>query len=87
MKNNMQNINNLLLEVDEKLEDLIKLHQNLIKIQSINSGYMPTGNETEVADFCSNWLKKFEIESNIFYRDKERGNLISKYPFSGDPKP
>ena len=33
MKNNMQNINNLLLEVDEKLEDLIKLHQNLIKIQ------------------------------------------------------
>ena len=86
MKNNMQNINNLLLEVDEKLEDLIKLHQNLIKIQSINSGYMPTGNETEVADFCSNWLKNFEIESNIFSRDKERGNLISKYPFSGDEK-
>ena len=67
MKNNMQNINNLLLAVDDKLEDLIKLHQDLIKIQSINSGYMPTGNETEVADFCSNWLKNFEIRIKYFF--------------------
>jgi acetylornithine deacetylase/succinyl-diaminopimelate desuccinylase-like protein len=63
----INDVNNLLLEVDDKLDDLIELHQNLIKIQSVNSGYMPTGNETEVTKFCSDWLKKYKISSNVFF--------------------
>ena len=82
----MLNIKNLYSEVDNNVERLILLHQELIKIESVNSGYMPTGNETEVADFCSDWLKQYGIESNILSRVPERGNLISEYPYSSGNK-
>ena len=82
----MLNIKNLNSEVDNNVERLILLHQELIKIESVNSGYMPTGNETEVADFCSDWLKQYGIESNILSRVPERGNLISEYPYSSGNK-
>ena len=78
----MLNIKNLYSEVDNNVERLILLHQELIKIESVNSGYMPTGNETEVAEFCSNWLKQYGIESNILSRVPERGNLVSEKDLS-----
>ena len=49
----------LMNEIDDNSDELVKLHQNLIKIQSVNSGYMPTGNETEVVDYCTKWLANF----------------------------
>ena len=61
----MITVENLYSEIDNNLDRLILLHQNLIKIQSVNSGYMPTGNETEVANFCSNWLNDYGIDSTI----------------------
>ncbi|MBA47055.1 MAG: hypothetical protein CL893_03100 [Dehalococcoidia bacterium] len=76
----------LIDQIDENSDELIKLHQDLIKIESVNTGYMPTGDETNVAEFCSNWLKKFGIKSNLLSRVDERANLISKYPYSGNKK-
>ena len=64
----MLNIKNLYSEVDNNVERLILLHQELIKIESVNSGYMPTGNETEFAEFCSNWLKQYGIESLFIWK-------------------
>ncbi|MBL40916.1 MAG: hypothetical protein CL761_06340 [Chloroflexi bacterium] len=82
----MITVENLYSEIDNNLDRLILLHQNLIKIQSVNSGYMPTGNETEVANFCSNWLNDYGIDSTILSRDPNRGNLISEYPYSKGSK-
>ena len=84
----MKNIDltSLINQIDKNSDELVKLHQNLVKIESVNTGYMPTGNETKVAEFCSKWLSKFGIESNQLSRVKDRGNFIAKYPFSGNKK-
>ncbi|MBK89817.1 MAG: hypothetical protein CL772_01390 [Chloroflexi bacterium] len=76
----------LIDEIDQNSDELVNLHQSLVKIESVNTGYMPTGNETKVTEFCANWLGKYGIESSQLSRVKERGNIIAKYPLSGDRK-
>ena len=41
---------------------------------------MPTGNETEVAEFIRDWLGNEGISSEILARDPARGNIIAVYP-------
>ena len=53
----------LINQIDENSDELVNLHQDLIKIESVNTGYMPTGNETQVAEFCS----KRGIKNIIFF--------------------
>jgi succinyl-diaminopimelate desuccinylase len=76
----------LINQIDENSDELVNLHQDLIKIESVNTGYMPTGNETQVAEFCSNWLSKYEIKSKLLSRVDDRANIIAKYPYSGNKK-
>ena len=78
----ISNYLNLFEQIDKNVDSLIELHRSLIKIQSVNSGYMPTGNETKVAEFISKWLSDFELSSDILSRVPERGNLICEYPLS-----
>ena len=78
----ISNYLNLFEQIDKNVDSLIELHRALIKIQSVNSGYMPTGNETKVAEFISKWLSDFELSSDILSRVPERGNLICEYPLS-----
>ena len=78
----ISNYLNLFEQIDKNVDSLIELHRALIKIQSVNSGFMPTGNETKVAEFISKWLSDFELSSNILSRVPERGNLICEYPLS-----
>ena len=70
-------IQSLMNKIDEQREDLISLHQELVKIPSVNTGFMPTGNETAVCNFVKDWLKKHGIESEILARDPDRGNNIA----------
>ena len=70
-------IQSLMNKIDEQREDLITLHQELVKIPSVNTGFMPTGNETAVCNFVKDWLKKQGIESEILARDPDRGNIIA----------
>ena len=58
-------------------EEIIQLEQDLIKIPSVNTGFMPTGNETEVCNFIQKWLNQFDIKSEILALDPKRGNLIA----------
>ena len=50
--------NNLLSQVDEIHDEIITLEQDLVKIPSVNTGKMPTGNETQVCEYVYKWLKK-----------------------------
>ena len=59
----ISNYLNLFEQIDKNVDSLIELHRSLIKIQSVNSGYMPTGNETKVAEFISKWLSDFDLSS------------------------
>ena len=70
--------NEMLAHVDASVDDLLALHQALVRIESVNTGTMPTGNETEVCDLVRNWLAEDGIESEILARDPARGNVIAR---------
>ena len=65
-------------QVDDEREAIVALAQQLVQIPSINTGFMPTGNETAVCEFARDWLATDEIESDIFEAIPGRGNLIAK---------
>ena len=52
MPNNI--INNMFDYVDEIIPEIIKLEQDLVSIPSVNTGKMPTGNETQVCEYIKN---------------------------------
>ena len=45
----MPDMKDLYAQVDAALDDILALEQALVRIPSVNTGFMPTGNETAVA--------------------------------------
>ena len=83
----MSQLNSLLSQVDRNFDELLNLHRELVRIPSVNTGFMPTGNETAAADYCRDWLGHRGISSEIIESDKDRGNLIAQMPgASGENK-
>ena len=76
----MPDLNDLLIQVDETFDDLLSLHRDLVVIPSVNTGVMPTGNETEVADFALQWLAADGIDAEVIESAPHRGNLIAHLP-------
>jgi len=74
----MPNMKDLYAQVDAALDDILALEQALVRIPSVNTGFMPTGNETAVAEYARDWLAEDGIESEILGRDPDRGNLIAR---------
>ena len=74
----MPDLKDLFAQVDAALDDIVALEQALVKIPSVNTGAMPTGNETAVCDYAREWLGEDGIESEILSRDPDRGNLIAR---------
>ena len=83
----MSQLDALLTQVDQNFDEILSLHRDLVRIPSVNTGFMPTGNETEAADYASQWLGQRGISSEILESDKDRGNLIAQMPgASGENK-
>ena len=74
----MPDLDGLLDQVDEAHEEVVRLAQDLVRIPSVNTGEMPTGNETPVCEYARDWLAADGIESEILERTPGRGNLISR---------
>jgi acetylornithine deacetylase/succinyl-diaminopimelate desuccinylase-like protein len=73
----MATLDDLLGQVDAVYDDIIRLEQDLVRIPSVNTGFMPTGGETEVCDFVREWLAGDGIECLVLERVPGRGNLIA----------
>jgi acetylornithine deacetylase/succinyl-diaminopimelate desuccinylase-like protein len=65
---------------EEHLNELVSLARDLVRIDTTNTGVMPTGNETEAATHLARVLREAGIESEIAGRVPERGNLIARLP-------
>ena len=61
----MSKLTEMLLYIDEIKDEIVKLEQDLVRIPSVNSGFMPTGNETPVCEYNKEWLLEAEIDSEI----------------------
>jgi len=73
--------------VDKAQEEIIELERSLVRIPTINTGFMPTGNETELCHFLKDRLAAEGIEAEILESAPGRGNLIARLPgASGTPR-
>jgi acetylornithine deacetylase/succinyl-diaminopimelate desuccinylase-like protein len=76
------NLDELLRQVDQHQDELVALEQALVRIPSINTGVMPTGNETPVCELVAKKLAEAGIDSQILESAPGRGNLAARLPGS-----
>ncbi len=74
----MPDLTDLFRQVDEAENDIIALEQALVRIPSVNTGFMPTGDETPVCELARDFLAADGIESEILESAPNRGNLIAR---------
>lgn len=74
----MPNLDELFAQVESQRDDIIALEQALVQIPSVNTGFMPTGDETPVCEYISDWLAQDGIQSEILESAPNRGNIIAR---------
>ena len=76
----MTSLQSLIDQVDGLTQEIVELEQDLVRIPSVNTGVMPTGDETKVTDYISAWLSNEGLDSHTLARDPARANIICVYP-------
>ena len=74
----MVDFKNIFAQVDKMQDEIVALHRDLVQIPSVNTGQMPTGDETPVCEYIRDWLAEDGIDSEILSRVPERGNIIAR---------
>ncbi len=74
----MPDLTDLFRQVDQAENDIIALEQALVRIPSVNTGFMPTGDETPVCELARDFLAEDGIPSDILESAPNRGNLIAR---------
>ena len=74
----MPDLTDLFHQVDQAENDIVALEQALVRIPSVNTGFMPTGDETPVCELARDFLAVDGIESEILESAPNRGNLIAR---------
>ena len=74
----MPDLESLLDQVDEMRDEIVSLEQDMVRIPTVNTGVMPTGNETELCRYIEKWLAEDGIESETIESAPDRGNLIAR---------
>ena len=74
----MPDLRPLFEQVDSLESEIVALERDLVRIPSVNTGFMPTGGETAVCEYIRDWLAEDGIASEILGRTPERGNIIAR---------
>ncbi|MXX54010.1 MAG: M20/M25/M40 family metallo-hydrolase [Dehalococcoidia bacterium] len=74
----MPDLRAMFAQIDNMEDEIVALHRDLVKIPSVNTGFMPTGDETPVCEYVRDFLAEDGIDSEILGRTPERGNIISR---------
>jgi len=76
-------LDELLAKAEEGRAEIITLEQALVRIPTINTGVMPTGNETALCHYLQDVLAREGIASDILESAPRRGNLLARLPGQG----
>ncbi|MEE9199229.1 MAG: M20/M25/M40 family metallo-hydrolase [Dehalococcoidia bacterium] len=79
----MATLAELLSQVDTLRDEIISLERDLVRIPTVNTGVMPTGDETKVCRFLSDLLEREGIRGEILESAPSRGNYIARMKGSG----
>lgn len=83
----MVTLEELLRQVDAAKEEIVGLERSLVRFPTINTGRMPTGNETPLAEFLARKLEEESIPTQVVESAPGRGNLIARLAGSkGSPR-
>ena len=74
----MAKLDDLLTQVDEAEADILALEQAMVRIPTVNTGFMPTGDESRVCEFVREWLSEDGVETEILEAAPDRGNLLAR---------
>ena len=74
----MPDLTDLFRQVDQAENDIVALEQALVRIPSVNTGFMPTGDETPVCELARDFLAEDGVQSEILESAPNRGNLIAR---------
>ena len=74
----MPDLDDLLDQVDEMRDEIVALEQDMVRIPTVNTGFMPTGNETELCRYIEKWLADDGLACEIIESAPGRGNLIAR---------
>ena len=72
-----QELQKLFDKVDEATDELVELQQELVRIQSVNTGAPDSGNETEVCRFLEQRFNAEGITNTTLESAPGRGNFIA----------
>ena len=75
---NHASLDELFAQVDAQIDEIVALEQALVRIPSVNTGFMPTGDETPVCEYIRDWLAEDGIASEILEAAPNRGNIIAR---------
>jgi acetylornithine deacetylase/succinyl-diaminopimelate desuccinylase-like protein len=79
----MPTLQELLADVDDARDEIVSLAQALVRIPTVNTGVMPTGNETEAAELLRNTLEAEGIPAEVIESAPGRGNLVARWRGQG----
>ena len=74
----MADLDELLAQVDRAEPDILVLEQAMVRIPAVNTGFMPTGDESRVCEFVREWLAEDSVETEILEAAPGRGNLLAR---------
>ena len=77
-------LDQLMEEADKARDEIVELQQELVRIPTVNTGVMPTGNETELCHFLKKKLDAEGITSEVIEGVPTRGNLVARLPGAED---
>ena len=58
--------------------EIVALERDMVRIPTVNTGFMPTGNETELCRYIEKWLAEDGVACEIIESAPGRGNLIER---------
>ena len=64
--------------VDQQADELIGLHQALVRCATVNTGAAESGNEVEACRVLADYFEQQGIESTTVESAPTRGNLVAK---------
>lgn len=79
----MPSLSELFKQVDKAYDEIIGLQQDLVRIPTVNTGFMPTGDETKACEFLSDLLAKEGIQGETIESAPGRGNYFATVEGSG----
>lgn len=68
----------LLQRVEAAEDEIVGLVQSLVRFPTVNTGRMPTGNETPLAEFLAHKLTAESIPAQVVESAPGRGNLVAR---------